>query len=96
MGLEVVGLAVNGQEAVNSAREFKPQIICLDVDMPVMSGLEALPLIRQVSPLSSVVMVTGSATREFVQKAAAMGAKGYIVKPVRPAYVEAFIRKLLS
>jgi YesN/AraC family two-component response regulator len=91
-----VGFAVNGQEAINSARQLKPQIICLDVDMPVMSGLQALPLIRQVSPLSTVVMVTASATREFVQKAAELGAKGYIVKPVRPAYIEAFVKKLLS
>lgn len=96
MGLEVVRSVANGQEAINAARECLPQFICLDVDMPVMSGLEALPRIRQVSPLSTVVMVTGSASREFVKQAADLGAKGYIVKPVRPVYIESFFKKLLS
>lgn len=96
LGLEVVRSVSNGQEAVNAAREYQPQVLCLDVEMPVMSGLEALPLIRQVSPKTRVVMVTASASREFVQKAAALGAKGYIVKPVRPAYIEAFMKKLLD
>lgn len=96
VGLEVVRSVANGQEAINAVRELQPQVLCLDVDMPVMSGIEALPMIRQVSPLTSVVMVTASATREFVQKAAELGAKGYIVKPVRPAYIEAFIKKIIE
>ena len=96
LGLNVVRSVANGQEAINAAREHQPQIICLDVDMPVMTGLEALPMIRKVSPLSSVVMVTARASREFVQKAAELGAKGYIVKPVRPVYIENFMKKLLD
>ncbi len=96
VGLEVVRAVSNGQEAINAVRELQPQILCLDVDMPVMSGLEALPMIRKVSPLTNVVMVTGNTTRELVRKAAELGAKGYIVKPVRPAYIEAFMKKLLD
>jgi len=61
-----------------------------------MTGLEALPMIRQVSPLTAVVMVTGRASRDFVQKAADLGAKGYVVKPVRPSYIESFMKKLLA
>lgn len=96
VGLDVVQLVANGQDAVSAAKEHQPQVLCLDVEMPVMSGLEALPLIRQVSPNTAVVMVTGNASREFVQQAAGLGAKGFIVKPVRPAYVEAFMKKLLE
>ena len=62
--------------------------------MPILSGLEALPRIREVSPETAVVMVTGDTSRELVQQAAGLGARGYIVKPVRPAYVEAFLKKL--
>jgi CheY-like chemotaxis protein len=96
LGLQVVHQVSNGAEAIAAAKAHRPGILCLDVNMPVMSGLEALPLIKEASPRTAVVMVTGSASREFVEKAAALGAKGYIVKPIRPAYVEAFIRKLLK
>jgi len=96
LDLEVVQLVSNGEEAVQAAKAHRPGVLCLDVEMPVMSGLEALPLIRQASPQTAVVMVTASATREFVEKAAALGAKGYIVKPIRPAYIEAFMKKLFN
>ena len=96
LGFNVVHLASNGADAVNAAKIHQPGILCLDVEMPVMSGIDALPLIREASPRTSVVMVTAFATREFVEKAASLGAKGYIVKPVRPAYLEAFIRKLIK
>jgi len=96
LGLNVVHLSTTGADAVSAAKTYQPAVVCLDVDMPVMSGLEALPLIREASPHTAVVMVTGNTSREFVEKAAAAGARGYIVKPIRPAYVEAFMRKLLK
>lgn len=96
LGLNVVQLVANGEEAVKAARAHQPGVLCLDVEMPIMSGMEALPLIMEASPRTSVVMVTGSATREFVTKAASLGAKGYIVKPIRPAYIEAFVKELLK
>jgi CheY-like chemotaxis protein len=94
LGLEVVQEVSTGQAAVSAAKTHQPGVLCLDVNMPVMSGLEALPLIREASPRTAVVMVTGNASREFVEQAAALGAKGYIVKPIRPAYLEAFFKKL--
>ncbi len=96
LGLTVVHSVANGADAVAAAKRFQPGILCLDVDMPVMSGLDALPLIREASPRTAVVMVTANATRDFVEKAIAGGARGYILKPLRPAYVEAFMKKLLS
>jgi CheY-like chemotaxis protein len=96
LGLTVVYQASNGADAVNAAKTHQPGVLCLDVEMPVMSGFDALPLIREASPRTAVVMVTGSASREFVAKAGALGAKGYIVKPIRPAYLEAFMTKLLK
>ncbi len=64
--------------------------------MPLMSGLEALPQIREASPNSKVVMVTGNAGKSFVDTAISGGAQGYILKPVRPAQVETFMKKLLA
>lgn len=94
-GVTVVQMATNGQEAIKAVQTHRPEILCLDVEMPVMSGFDALPLIREASPETAVVMVTGVASREFVTRAAALGAKGYILKPVRPAYIDAFLKKLL-
>lgn len=96
LDFDVVQLVSNGEEAVTAAKTHQPGVLCLDVEMPVMSGIDALPLIRQASPRTAVVMVTASATRELVEKAAAHGAKGYIVKPLRPAYVEEFMKQLFK
>lgn len=96
LGMNIVAQAGNGEEAVRSAQTHQPQVLFLDVNMPIMSGLDALPKIRDVSPNTAVVMVTGDTSRELVQQAAGLGARGYIVKPVRPAYVENFLKKLLN
>ena len=93
-GLRVLKAVGNGSEAVQAAGSLRPAILCLDVNMPVLGGLDALPLIREVSPQTAVVMVTGCADRAFVERAAQLGARGYVLKPLRPAYVEAVMRRL--
>ncbi|TXG85840.1 MAG: response regulator [Rhodocyclaceae bacterium] len=93
-GIRVVQAVGNGAEALNALRAHRPGLLCLDVNMPVMSGLEALEAARQMCPETAVVMVTGCADRAFVTQAASLGAKGYILKPLRPAYVQNFVRKL--
>lgn len=95
-GLRVVQTVGNGAEAINAVKAKRPAVLCLDVNMPVMAGLEALPQIREISPETLVVMVTGCADRAFVTEAASLGAKGYILKPLRPAYVLGFMKKLLG
>ena len=95
MGFEVVHMAKDGSEAVEAVRNHRPGVVCLDVEMPQMSGLEALAQIRACSPESVVVMVTANASRAFVQQAAEAGARGYIVKPLRPAYIETVMRRFL-
>ncbi|WP_265949306.1 response regulator [Dechloromonas sp. A34] len=96
LGLNIVGQASNGEEAVKAAQNHQPAVLFLDVNMPGLSGLDALPRIREASPQTAVVMVTGSASRELVEKAAGLGARGYVVKPIRPAYLEAFVKKLFN
>ena len=95
-GLQVVQTVANGNEAVAAARNHRPRVLCLDVNMPEMGGLEALPLIRQASPETAVVMVTGSADKAFVTLAASHGASGYILKPLRPAHVIEYMERLLK
>jgi DNA-binding NarL/FixJ family response regulator len=96
LGIKVVGFATNGREGIEVVSRAHPALVCLDVDMPIMTGLEALTQVRAASPKSKVVMVTGNASRQIVEAAVAGGAKGYFLKPIRPAKVEEFMRKLLQ
>jgi len=95
-GLKVVQIVANGRDAIIAARNHQPQVLCLDVNMPEMSGLEALPLIRATSPKTAVVMVSGSADKQMVTIAASHGASGYILKPLRPAHVVAYMERLFK
>ncbi|UCV21681.1 response regulator [Ferribacterium limneticum] len=96
LGLQVVGQAANGEEAIRAAKTHQPTVLFLDVNMPILGGLEALPRIVEASPKTAVVMVTGDTSRTIVQQAAGLGARGYVVKPVRPAYVENFLKQLFN
>ena len=96
IGIKVVGLAANGRDGVEIVKKTRPALVCLDVDMPNMTGLEALPHVRAASPQTKVVMITGNASRPVVESAVAGGARGYFLKPIRPGKVEEFIQKLLQ
>lgn len=90
---EVVGEAKNGQAAIDMVDRLLPEIICLDVVMPYMDGLEALREIRQMHPDAIVIMITGNASAENVQEAIGLGASDFIVKPFNAAKVlDAFAR----
>ena len=78
--LEVVGEAENGRDAIALARELQPDVLLLDIAMPVMDGLEALPLIREAAPETRVVMLTGVASDAVRARALAAGAEGFIEK----------------
>jgi DNA-binding NarL/FixJ family response regulator len=96
IGIKVIGLASNAQEGIEVVRKSRPALVCLDVNMPGMSGLDALPHIQAACPQTKIVMVTGNASRPVVQAAIAGGAIGYFLKPIRPALVEEFMCKLLK
>jgi len=96
MGLEVAGEAGDGQQAIDIALREKPDVVCLDVEMPILDGLSALAKLRTLAPALPVMMITSHSDRETVQQAARAGAKGYIVKPYQPGKVELAIRKLLN
>lgn len=95
MNLEVVGEAGDGEKAVEIALREKPDLVCLDVEMPVLNGLQALEKLQARAPGLPVMMITSHADRDTVQRAARFGAKGYIVKPYQPEKVEQAIKKLL-
>ena len=76
----VVAHAENGREAIDAARSHDPDLVLLDIAMPVMDGLEALPQVCAVCPRAIVVMLSGFGASEMTSKALAGGADGYIQK----------------
>src|SRR5919199_2557894 len=66
--IEVVGRARNGREAVETARDLEPEVVLMDISMPVMDGVEATQLIREERPETCVIMLTGSNARTDVAR----------------------------
>ncbi|WP_303784537.1 response regulator transcription factor [Azovibrio restrictus] len=83
----VVGEARNGLAALEMVRRHQPEIVCLDVVMPEMDGLEALREIRQLRPETQVVIITGTPSAGNVQEAMSLGANGFIIKPFNAAKI---------
>ena len=88
----VVGQAGDGEQAVEVARELQPDLILLDLSMPGIGGLGALPLLREAVPACEVVMVTASVAEENLLAAIRAGAAGYVLKTEPPERIVEFLR----
>lgn len=81
-GYEVVGEAADGIDAVELCADLKPDVVLLDVKMPVMDGLTAAKLIAGAENDIAIIMLTAYNDKQFVDKAGEFGALGYLVKPL--------------
>lgn len=77
---EVCGEAVDGLDAVEKAKELKPDVVVLDINMPILNGLEAIRLIRKEVPQTQVVMLSRYEAAEMRAKALEAGAREYVPK----------------
>ena len=91
-GFSVLGAAADGEEAIELARGLQPKLVLLDLSMPGLSGLEALPRIRDAAPGCEVVVLTASGTEENLLGAIRGGAAGYLLKSEPPERIVAFLR----
>jgi two-component system, NarL family, nitrate/nitrite response regulator NarL len=91
-GFSVVGEAAEGEEAIELTRRLRPQIVLLDLSMPGLSGLEALPRLREAAPETEVVVLTASGTEENLLAAIRGGAAGYLLKSEPPERIAEFLR----
>ena len=80
--MEVVGEASNGAEAVELVEQFKPDIVIIDVAMPVMNGIEATKKIKEILPGIKILVLTGYDYDEYIFSLLEMGAAGYLLKDV--------------
>ena len=90
-GFPVVGEAGDGDEAIETARTLQPDLVLLDLSMPRMSGLEALPRLRAAAPGCEVVVLTASGTDENLLAAIRGGAAGYLLKTEPPERIAEFL-----
>ncbi len=79
-GWEVCAEATNGREAVEKAKELKPDVAVLDISMPLLNGVEATRQIRKLSPKTEVLILTMHDSESLIQEVLGAGARGYILK----------------
>jgi two-component system response regulator YesN len=93
-GIEVVGLAINGREALRMIENFEPDILLLDIRMPVMNGLEVLEKLPEQKKLPKVAILSGYDDFSYCQQALRGGVSDYLLKPCRPQEILSVIRRI--
>lgn len=78
--IQIVGMAANGQEAVDQAIQYCPDVVVMDISMPIMNGIEATKIICRSCQNTKVVILSMHHTAEYMQRALEAGAQGYLLK----------------
>jgi DNA-binding NarL/FixJ family response regulator len=95
-GYKVCGLAENGREAVDAVDELKPDLVLMDVRMPVMDGVAATRIIKAKQPGLKILMLTTFEDDEYVREALRYGVSGYLLKSIPTAELLASLRAALT
>ena len=93
IGYRVVKTAADGKEAIAAYRECRPDVVTMDITMPLVDGIEATRIIKRAYPDANIVMVTSHGQEKMVLAALKAGAKGYVLKPFQPQKVFEAIEK---
>ncbi|QSA19621.1 response regulator transcription factor, partial [Vibrio furnissii] len=80
--IEVIATASNGLEAIDVVKQHRPDVILMDVSMPIMNGIDATRLIKEEVPNAKVLMLTMHDNREYIMKVMQAGAVGYMLKEI--------------
>lgn len=94
-GFDVIAEAENGEVALKRYLELHPDVVLLDITMPVMDGITALAKIRRIDPHAIIVMCSALGQQEHIVRAIHLGARDFIVKPFRAERIVSAIRKSL-
>jgi two-component system chemotaxis response regulator CheY len=95
-GYEVAGEAANGVEAVEKYREIRPDLVTMDIVMPLKSGIEALQEITTFDPEARVVMCSALGQESLIMEAVNAGARDFIIKPFQEQRVLQVIGRLVG
>lgn len=94
-GFEIVAEAENGEKAVELYKQFKPDIVTMDITMPDMDGIEAVKQIKLLNANAKVIMCSAMGQQSMVLNAIKAGAKDFIIKPFNEDRVVASLKQLL-
>ena len=95
-GHTIVDEATDGEQAIEKYIASKPDVITLDITMPVMDGIEALKQIKLVDSDAKVIMVSASSQKDKLIEAVKYGAEDFIAKPFEPSQIISVLNKLVS
>src|SRR5437764_4854716 len=95
-GVEVVGEASNGREVLELVKSELPSLVLLDIAMPILGGLEALPRIVRKFPGTKVVILSAHGAEEYVSRAFRSDASGYMLKYAAPLELEMAIKSVMQ
>lgn len=95
-GVDVVGECGDAREAVSDIERLAPDVILLDITMPGLSGIDAIPLLRRAAPQVQIVMLTHHEGQSFVDQALRLGASGYISKDSDPEELSLALRSVMK
>lgn len=93
-GYEVVGEAVNGQDGLDKYQELHPDLVTLDITMPVMDGIETLTKLKEINPGVKVVMITAAGQKNKMVEAVRLGAEEFVTKPYETSRIIEVLEKL--
>lgn len=94
--LEIVGEAVDGRDAINRARDLQPDVVLLDINMPILDGISAIPELRKVAPLTKIVILTQSNADTDLYRALKAGVEGYLLKVITPEEIAESVRQVME
>mgnify|MGYP006302410451 FL=1 len=92
-GVQIIGEAPNGREAVRMYNQLRPQIVIMDITMPVMNGIEALRRIKLLNPGAAVIMCSSMSQQKYIMKSIQLGARDFIVKPFKTERIISAVKK---
>lgn len=94
-GCDIVGEAANGDEAVESYKELRPDLVTLDISMPEMNGIEALKQIMAIDNTVKIIIISAVGQKVLIAEALRNGAKAFIIKPFDPQKVIEKVKRVL-
>jgi DNA-binding NarL/FixJ family response regulator len=95
-GIEVVGEAVNGREAVDLAMELRPDVVVMDIAMPQLNGLEATSKIHAALPETRVIILSAHSDEAYIDRVIAIGASGFLIKQTSAQILAKAIHEVMA
>jgi len=96
LGYKVVGFAQTGNDALAKYRELQPDLVTMDITLPDMSGIDVVRRILEQDSKALIIMITSHGQEKMVVDSIEAGAKGYVMKPVKPEILKETIEKVFT